>query len=458
MRLRCSGRERAALAAHAHGGRTMTVLFVGISHATASLATVESVAFSGADAAATLARVTPGDVLPTLPLRELVILSTCHRVELYGVPTHEVSRPGAALDAMAELLAGRAPSDVNAGAAVRRLVGTEATRHLFRVAAGLESIVLGESDVLQQVAAALAMAVRVGAAGATLTPLFEAAVRVGRRARTETAIGNAAASVGAIAGDFAEELADELRGRRALLVGSGKIGRSAARALRAHGFWEMMVAPSPGADVEALVAELYATVVEVDALPKALAESDLVLACSPRPAQLDVATVRQAMRGRVARPLAMIDLAANEAIEPAVADLAGVRVVSAAELRERIDVVIAGRRREAPLVETIVEEELRVVQARAEGRSLSGVVAALRARAEEIRQRELSRALAGLPDADAAVRAQMEWLSVSLVNKLLDEPTRRLRAEAGQGPAHPYADVTRELFGLTGERAERPPA
>jgi glutamyl-tRNA reductase len=109
-------------------------------------------------------------------------------------------------------------------------------------------------------------------------------------------------------------------------------------------------------------------------------------------------------------------------------------------------------------VETIVEEELRTLQSRVEGSSLSGVVAALRARAEEIRQRELSRALASLPDTDAAVRTQMEWLSVSLVNKLLDEPTRRLRAEAAQGQPNAYADVTRELFGLALERADRRPA
>ena len=213
------------------------------------------------------------------------------------------------------------------------------------------------------------------------------------------------------------------------------------------------MAPSADVDGDALATELSATLVAPDVVPRALAESDLILACSSPPVQIDPTMVRQAMRGRMARPMAFIDLAASGPLDPAVSELAGVRVVTAAELGERIDAAIAGRRREAPLVETIVEEELRVVQARAEGRSLSGVVAALRARAEEIRQRELSRALAGLPDADAVVRAQMEWLSVSLVNKLLDEPTRRLRAEAGQGPANPYADVTRELFGLAGERA-----
>ena len=435
----------------------MTVLFVGLSHATAPLASVESLAFSGADTTGTLARVAPGDVAPSLPLRELVILSTCHRVELYAVPADDVTRPSVAIEAMAKLLVDRAPHGEPIDAGIRRLVGAEATRHLFRVAAGLESVVLGESDVLNQATLALATAVRVGAAGPVLTPLFESAVRVGRRARAETSIGSAA-SVGMIAADLAEQLADEeLRGRRALLLGSGKIGRTAAKALRANGFWEMTVAPSADVDGDALATELSATLVAPDAVPRALAESDLVLACSSPPMQIDAAMVRQAMRGRMARPMAFIDLAASGPLDPAVSELAGVRVVTATELRERIDAAIAGRRREVPLVETIVEEELRVVQARAEGRSLSGVVAALRARAEEIRQRELSRALAGLPDADAAVRAQMEWLSVSLVNKLLDEPTRRLRTEAGQGPANPSADVTRELFGLAGEQV-RPPA
>lgn len=434
------------------------MLFVGISHATAPVATVESLAFSAPDVSATLARITSGDLPASLPLRELVILSTCHRVELYGIPAHDVTRPSVMLDAMAEVLTRRASRDEPIDAELRRLVGTEATRHLFRVAAGLESMVIGEAEVLHQVASALAVAVGVGAAGPVLTPLFEAAVRVGRRARAETAVGSTSTSVGAIAAEMAEELADELRGRRALLIGTGKIGRTAAKALRANGFWEMVVAPSPGADADAIATELSAKVVDANGLAAALADTDLVLTCSPRPAQVDAVLVRQAMRGRMARPIAFIDLAADGGIDPAVAELAGVRVVGPAELRERIDVAIAGRLREAPLVETIVEEELRVVQARAEGRSLSSVVAALRARAEEIRQRELSRALAGVPDADPVVRSQMEWLSVSLVNKLLDEPTRRLRAEAGQGPVNPYADVTRELFGLTGEHVDRPPA
>jgi glutamyl-tRNA reductase len=436
----------------------MTVLFVGASHATAPLAMIERIGFSADDAAATLARITPGDVKPTLPLRELVILSTCHRVELYAVAAEDVTRPGVALDALVQLLTSRGMDVDAAGGQVRRLVSIDATRHLFRVAAGLESMVLGESEVLGQVAAALALAVRVGAAGPVLTPFFEAAVRTGRRARAETAIATAPASVSSIAAELAEELADELRGRRALFLGAGKIGLLAAKSLRARGFWDMsVVAPTDG-DVTELVAELGATPVAGDAVARAIAESDLVFTCASLPTPIDAALVRQAMRGRMARPLAFIDLAAGDVLDPAVADLPGVRMVSPADLRERIDAAIAGRRREAPLVETIVEEELRAVQARAESSSLSGVVAALRARAEEIRQRELARALAAVPDADAAVRAQLEWLSVSLVNKLLDEPTRRLRAEPAHANIAPYADVTRELFGLPTELADRPTA
>lgn len=209
-------------------------------------------------------------------------------------------------------------------------------------------------------------------------------------------------------------------------------------------------------DADALALEFGAKAIQADAIPHAIAESDLVFTCAGSPMPVDAETVRRAMRGRMARPLAFIDLSAGDVLDAAVADLSGVRVVSPAELRERIDLAIAGRRKEAPLVETIVEEELRALQARAQGTALSGVVAALRARAEEIRQRELTRALASLPDADGAVRTQMEWLSVSLVNKLLDEPTRRLRAEATQGVANPYADATRELFGLATDRADRP--
>lgn len=436
----------------------MTVLFVGASHATAPLAMIERVSFTPDDAIATLARITPGDDLPSLPLRELVVLSTCHRIELYGVAADDVTRSSVALDAMSKLLAGRSRDSDAVDTHIRRLSGTDATRHLFRVAAGLESMVLGESEVLGQVAAALALALRVGAAGSTLTPLFEAAVRTGRRARAETAIASAPASVSSIAAELAEELAEDLRGRRALFLGGGKIALLAAKALHARGYWEMSLAAPVGADSVALAAEFGATIVEPDAIAHAIAETDLVLTCAGAPAPVDASTVRRAMRGRMARPLAIIDLSAGDVLEAEVADLAGVRIVGPAELRERIDVAIAGRRREAPLVETMVEEELRALQARADGSSLSGVVAALRARAEEIRQRELLRALSNLPNVDSAVRTQMEWLSVSLVNKLLDEPTRRLRAEATQGQANPYADVTRELFGLPVERADRPPA
>jgi glutamyl-tRNA reductase len=436
----------------------MTVLFVGTSHATAPLATIERLGFNADDAAAMLACLTPGDLAPSVPLRELVVLSTCHRVELYGVASDDCSRPSAALDAMAQLLACRGHERDAVDAQMRRLVGTEATRHLFRVAAGLESIVLGESEVLGQVAASLALAVRVGSVGPVLTPLFEAAVRTGRRARSETAIASVPASVSSIAAELAEEMAEDLRGRRVLFLGGGKVALLAAKALRARGYWEMSLAAPANTEPGPLTADFDATAISGDAIPRVIAESDLVFACAGAPVKVDATLVRRAMRGRKARPLAIIDLSGGAVLDAEVAELAGVRVAGPPELRERIDLAIAGRRREAPLVETIVEEELRTLQARADGSSLSGVVAALRARAEEIRQRELSRALASLPDADKVVRTQMEWLSVSLVNKLLDEPTRRLRAEATQGQANPYADVTRELFGLGAERADLPPA
>src|SRR5688500_11173219 len=238
----------------------MTVLFVGVSHATAPLATIERLGLTADDAAPSLACITPGDRAPTLPLRELIILSTCHRVELYAVPADDI-RPSVALDAMSRLLMSRGAGDDGIDAQLRRLVGTEATRHLFRVAAGLESIVLGEAEVLTQVSSALALSIRIGAAGPVLTSLFESAVRTGRRARAETGIATAAASVSSIAADLAEEMADELRGRRALFIGAGKVGRLAAKSLRSHGFWEMTIVASPTDDCAGLASELGATTV-----------------------------------------------------------------------------------------------------------------------------------------------------------------------------------------------------
>lgn len=441
----------------------MTVLFVGASHATAPLAIIERLGVNADDAAGILARLTPGDLVPGLPLRELVILSTTLRVELYGVPSADVTRPSTALDAMARVLEARAGPGAVVDGHLRRLVGTEAARHLFRVASGLESIVLGEPEVLEEVGRALALSARLRATGSVLTPLFEAALRTGRRARAETAIGAVAENVSSIAAELAEELADGLRGRHALFLGAGRIAVLTAKALRARGFWEMSMAAPTDANGDVIAAELGARLIAPDAVPRTLAECDLVFTCAAAPTAVDAVMVRHAMRGRMARPLVFIDLVADGALDPGVAELPGVRLVSSDELRERIELAIAGRRRDAPLVETIVEEELRALQARAEGNALSGVVAALRARAEEIRQREVARALEKLPDADARVRQQLERLSLSLVNKLLDEPTRRLRAEASQGdPSARYADATRELFGLALERAEqrleRPPA
>jgi glutamyl-tRNA reductase len=436
----------------------MTVLFVGASHATVPMSLIERLRFNDDDAVAILSSITSGDRRPTLPVGELVVLSTCHRVELYAVAAHDEPRPSVALDALVHVLASRAPEHPGLDAQVRRLTGTEATRHLFRVAAGLESMVLGESELLGQVSAALALATRIGSAGAVLTPLFEAAVRTGRRARAETAIATEPASVSTIAAELAEELAEDLRGRRALFVGAGEVPMLTARALRERGYWEMSIAAPASGDAQELDASVGLPIVPVDAIPAEISESDLVITYAGAPMPIDASLVRGAMRGRMARPLAVIDLSAGETLEAGVSDLPGVRVIGPSELRERIDRTTAERRREVPLVETIIEQEVRALEARSDAIALSGVVAALRTRAEEIRQRELGRALANLPNADAAVRAQMEWLSVSLVNKILDEPTRRLRAEATQGQANPYADMTRELFGLAAERADQPPA
>ena len=427
----------------------MIVLCVGVDHQTAPLAMRERLAYSTVEVEKLYVDFAAGRFGDALPINEVALLSTCNRVELYGAVPDERAAP-AITDAMWRFLwRGRGDAPDAIAPHGYAFTGVHAERHLCGVAAGLESMILGETEILGQVADAFALAQRARASGTTLDALFQAAVRAGRRARTATSIGRNPASVSSVAVDLAAALAPELRGRKVLILGAGKMAQIAAELLAARGGWMILIASRKLADARTLAARVKGEPVAIEAMPNAVADVDVVITCSASPMPiLSEDVVRAAMRGRADRPLALVDIAVPRDVDPAVRTIPGVRLYDVDELRPRVEESLARRRAEIPGVAAIVEDEVRQLTARRNGAELLSIVDAWRGAAEATRRHEVQRALGSIPDGDAAVRESLERFSVVLVKRLLDEPSRRLRAEAANGHAELYAELARRLFAI----------
>jgi len=428
-----------------------------VDHQTAPLAMRERLAYSMAQAEKLYLDFAAGRLIDALPTEELALLSTCNRVELYGAVPNELATP-AITDAMWRFL-WRGGDDAPGTIAPQGYAfnGSYAERHLCRVAAGLESMLLGETEVLGQIADAFALAQRGRAIGSTLDALFNAALRAGRRARSETSIGRNPASVSSVAVDLVAALAPELRGRKVLILGAGKMARIAAELLVARGEWTISIASRTLEHARVVAERVHGSPIALGVLPNVLADVDLVIACSASPTPiLSEALVRAAMRERADRPLTIIDIAVPRDVDPVVRTIPGVRLYDVDDLRPRVEESLARRREEIPGVEAIVEHEVRQLAARRNGAALLSIVDAWRGAAEDTRRREVQCALGAIPDGDVAVRDSLERFSVVLVKRLLDEPSRRLRAEAANGHAELYAELARRLFAI--EHGEAAPS
>ena len=428
----------------------MTLLCLSLSHTTAPLSVRERLAYDTAALETALTGATYKGAESHWPVAELAILSTCHRVELYAVVRGTDDDVVASRSALADFLAEtRGVDRAQFQSYVQCLTDIDAVTHLCSVAAGLCSVVLGESEVLGQVDRAYQSAHRVGAAGPVLSMAFRAAVRAGRRARTETEIARNAASIGSVAVELAERAAIEAGGRNVLVVGAGKMGERAAAALRARGDWQITVVNRTYHRAHELAEASNGRGMSVEFLREGIAWADVVITSTGAPHTIiSPALVRDAMGERPHRPLVCIDIAVPRDVDPAVRDLQGVRVFDVDDLRDRALSGMAERRAEIPRVEQIVGEETARFERWRWGAALEPLLQELRQHADAIRRRELARTLQRLPMLDDAAREQVEHLSVSLMNRLLHEPTRRLRHEAGDGHAELYARMARELFGL----------
>jgi glutamyl-tRNA reductase len=328
--------------------------------------------------------------------------------------------------------------------------GDDVARHLCRVAAGLDSLVLGEAEVLGQVREAFE---RGTDAGPALELLFRTAIGAGRRARSETSIGANPATASSMALSLAEGVLGSLRDRNALVVGAGRVGLQTLKALAGRRIANVAVANRTLETAAAAASRFGGAAHALEELESALAWADLaVTATSSETPVVTAGIVRAALARRPERPLVLVDLAVPSDVEREAADVEGVRLFDVDDLRAGLDGTLAARLREVPKVEAIVEDEVASFGRRLRELEVEPLLAELRLRADAIREQEVERTLRRLGDVDPETAEQVELLARALVKKLLHEPTVRLRDRAGEGAADDVAVALRELFGLSAPR------
>jgi glutamyl-tRNA reductase len=376
---------------------------------------------------------------------EGVILSTCNRVELYAA--------GEDVGRLAEELR-RFWSDAR-GVPIGEfepylysLVGREAAEHLFRVACGLDSAIIGEAQILGQVRDAARAALDRQSIGRPLEALFQRAVASGRRARAETGIGRNATSVSAAAVELARRAGGDLRRSRVLLVGAGKMGELAAKTLLDKGAAGIVVVGRRLERAERLALGC-GSAVDLSRVEEALLDCDIVITCTSAPHHvIRREAVERAMSAREKRPLILIDIALPRDVEPAAAAIPGVRLFNLDDLQSNVAANVEERRSEKRKVLAIVEEAFADFERWLATQRAVPAISALCGWADEIRRSELARTsavLSRLPDGD---RQHIEALTLALQKKLLHHPIMLLREQAAGGNGQATAEAVRDLFGL----------
>jgi glutamyl-tRNA reductase len=416
------------------------LLVVGASHKTASLALRERIALTDGAAEALL-----GELVATPAIQEGVALSTCNRTELYVVVSDPVEGESAVLSTLARR-AGIRPTELVEG--IYSLRNCDAARHLYRVASGLESMVVGESEVQGQVKRAYELALAARTTGPMTNKLFRAALATGKRVRTETAISVGHASVASVAVDAARAALGDLAERHVLIVGAGETAELTAQALHAQGVSTMFVANRRRERAIALAQRFGGASGSFDALPAELERADIVIASTASPHHLiEAEDLAQVMEARGRRPLLLVDLAVPRDVDPDCAALPGVTLLDIDGLQKQVRGHLTVRRAEARRAEGIVEEEIQAFAGWLGALEVTPVLGALRARADAVVDGLLAENQNRWEALTERDRERVEQLARTALSRLLHEPTMRVKAlDADQ--RHARLQLLRELFGL----------
>jgi len=430
---------------------TIPIAVIGVSHETAPVEVRERLSFGPEEASSALL-----SLREEAGVEEAVLLSTCNRTEVYLFP----ARGEGALAAVQRVLAGRAGGESDRiEPYLFQAWGERAVEHLFEVSSGLDSLVTGEAEIQGQVKDAYRMAAALPVsppmAGPVLNRLFQMALSVGGRVRAETAIGEGSASVASVAVELAGKIFGSLRGKRVLILGAGVMGELIVDALTRSGVQGILVANRTHERALALAERYRGHAIPMDRLQEAISTVDIVL-CStaaPQPV-LTRSIVRESFREPRRHPLLIIDIAIPRDVDPAVGDEPGIFLYNVDDLRKIVDEHVQLREGAIPEASHLIRrqsEEFRVWYASLE---VVPLIQELRGRADRVREEEVERLLRGMGPVDPAHRERIEEFARRLQNKLLHEPTSRLRRGLARGDGPEILDVARFLFGTDGEVEE----
>ena len=419
----------------------MSVIVVGLNHRTVPLDLFEKMTVPEAKLSKALA-----DLSSRENISESVILSTCNRIEIYA---YAEKFHGAYQDIRNFLseISHVAPEDFSDH--LLGLFGPDAIEHLFKVSSGIDSAVIGEHEILGQVRAAWELAVEEQAVGTVLNSLFRHSLEVGKRARSETSISRNITSVSQAAVAMADKQLNGLAGKCVLVVGAGEMGEGMAKSLHAGGITELRVANRTWDRALETAERLNGEPVRLDELPQNLTEVDLLLTSTGATAAiLEYGDLDEAARQRKGRELLIVDIAVPRDVDPAAGELDGVTILDMDDLREFAENGIRAREKEVSSVKEIINEELERFSNLFSARSVAPIVTQLHSRAEEIRNSELQKLSRKFPELTPEQLKGVETLTTAITNKLMHEPTVRLKDAAGTPIGERLSEALQDLFDL----------
>ena len=419
------------------------VLVLGVSHKTAPLELRERLALTEGRAVGVL-----GELVTSGEVSEAAAISTCNRTELYMYAADAVNAESQALTVLARE-AGIRPTELVSH--LHSFRGPSAASHLFRVTAGLESMIVGETEVQGQVKRAYELALVEDATGPVLNRLFRGALAAGKRARSETALSERALSVPQVAVELAQRTLGALEERTVLVIGAGETAELTARALAARGVDAVFIANRHHDRAIGIAQRFGGRAVRFEELPSLLAAADIVVSSTSSPHNVvEHDALSEVMTEREGRPLLLVDLAVPRDISPACRDLTGVTVHDMDDLQSLVERNTSSRMGEAALAEKILRSELAQFQEWLAAQEVTPTVAALRGLAEEIVTRTLAENESRWESLNDADRERMRVMASAIARRILHEPTLRLKRSAADGVSG-HVHALRELFGLDPE-------